>query len=81
MWYLYILLCADQSLYTGITKDPQHRLLEHKEGKGGAYTRSHKPVKIVYLEKCISKSNALKRELEIKALKRAAKIKTLKLQL
>ncbi len=81
MWYLYILLCEDQSLYAGITRDPQLRLLKHKDGKGGAYTRSHKPVKIVYLERHISKSSALKRELEIKALKRTEKIKILKLQL
>lgn len=74
MWYSYILLCADNSLYTGISNNPQQRLKEHMSGKGGAYTRSHKPVKIAYLEGSESKSAALKREAEIKSWKREKKL-------
>jgi len=81
MWYVYVLLCEDNSLYTGISPDPQKRFVEHKKGKGGAYTRSHKPVKIVHLEKLASKSAALKRELEIKSWSRSEKSQKLKLNL
>lgn len=81
MWYVYILLCEDKSLYTGITDDPERRFIEHKNGKGGRYTRLHKPVKIVYLEKLPNKSAALKREIQIKGWDREKKIKILKLKL
>jgi putative endonuclease len=80
MWFLYILLCSDNSLYTGISTNPQRRFLDHKSGKGGRYTRSHKPVKIIYLEKLPDKSQALKRELQIKRWRRERKIKMLKLK-
>ncbi|MBI5613453.1 GIY-YIG nuclease family protein [Candidatus Gottesmanbacteria bacterium] len=79
MYSVYILLCIDQSLYTGISNDPEKRLIDHKNGKGAAYTRSHTPVKIVYLEKCGTKSAALKREAQIKRWTREEKIKTLNL--
>lgn len=78
MWYVYILLCKDKSLYTGITDNRKRRFIEHK---GGRYTRSHKPVKIVYTEKLASKSEALKREMEIKKWDRTAKIKVLGLKI
>ena len=81
MWYVYVLLCEDNSLYTGIAPDPQKRFLDHKNGKGGAYTRSHKPLKIIYLEKADSRSAALKRELEIKGWSREEKIHLLQLNL
>ncbi len=80
-WFVYMLLCIDKSLYTGISTDPQKRFGEHKIGKGGAYTRSHKPIKTVYIEKCGSKSKALKRELQIKGWDRAKKTKQLKIKL
>jgi putative endonuclease len=73
MWYVYILLCSDTSFYTGISNNPQKRFLEHKNGKGGKYTRSHKPVKIVYTEVFSTKSEALKRELVIKGWSRKKK--------
>lgn len=66
MWFLYILKCKDGSLYTGIAKDPEKRFLEHKSGKGATYTRIHKPIKIVYIEKQKTRSLATKRECEIK---------------
>lgn len=81
MWHVYILLCSDSSLYTGITKDPEKRLEDHKLGKGGAYTRSHKPVKIVYREEVDSRSSALKREAEIKSWNRRDKIVRLNLDI
>ena len=65
-WKLYILRCNDGSLYTGITTDVEKRLAVHNSGKGAKYTRSRKPVELVYAEKCGNHSAALKRELEIK---------------
>lgn len=78
MWFVYILLCEDNSLYTGSTNDLEKRFKAHKEGKGGKYTRSHKPIKIVYSEKYETKSAALKREIGIKSLSRAEKLKLAK---
>lgn len=76
-WYVYILCCADSSLYTGVTTDPQRRLREHNgELKGGArYTRVRQPVELVYQESQPDRSAACKREAEIKKLSRAAKKK------
>ncbi len=81
MWYVYILECADSSLYTGITNDLEKRFSEHKKGEGGRYTRSHKPIRIIYSEKVISHSVALKREAEIKKWSRERKIRMLNLKL
>lgn len=80
MWYVYILLCENQSLYTGISNNPQQRFLDHKNGKGGRYTRLHKPVSSLYTEQLPDKSAALKRERQIKGWSRKKKIKTLKLE-
>ena len=77
MWYVYVLLCKDGSFYTGITNNLGKRLLEHKNGKGGRYTRSHKVIKLVYQEELPTQSKALKRELEIKRWSRATKMKNL----
>jgi len=66
MWFTYILLCSDGSYYTGSTNDVEARFKEHLAGKGARYTKSHKPVKIIYKEKFVTKSEALKREAEIK---------------
>lgn len=79
MWFVYILLCADNSLYTGATNDLEKRFTKHKAGKGGSYTRSHKVLKIVYKEELATKSQALKREIEIKSWSRDRKILELKL--
>lgn len=81
MWYVYILLCKDDSLYTGSTNNLSKRFLDHKKGKGGRYTRSHKPIKLIYSEEVTSKSIALKRESEIKSWNRDKKIKMLELGL
>jgi putative endonuclease len=66
MYSTYILLCQDGSYYTGSTNDIKKRFKEHLAGKGARYTKSHKPVKIIYKEKFATKSEALKREAEIK---------------
>jgi len=79
MWFIYILLCKGGSLYTGISNNPQQRFLDHKNGKGGRYTRLNKPEKIVYLERTSTKSEALKREKQIKGWSRQKKIKLFKL--
>ena len=81
MWYVYILLCADGSLYTGSSNNPEERFEYHKNGKGGRYTRSHKPIKLLYTEQLESKSAALKRESQIKSWPREKKIKILKLEI
>ena len=65
---LYILRCRDGSLYTGITTDVEKRVAAHNSGKGAKYTRSRKPVELVYQEDCEDHSHALRRELEMKAL-------------
>ncbi|MEK7600539.1 MAG: GIY-YIG nuclease family protein [Patescibacteria group bacterium] len=74
MYIVYILKCRDGSLYTGITTDVARRLREHKAGKGGNYTRAHGAMRMVYTEKCGSRSAALKREAAIKRLPRAQKL-------
>lgn len=65
-YYVYILLCKDGSFYTGSTNDVQKRFKDHIEGRGARYTKSHKPVNIIYQEEFSSKPEALKREAEIK---------------
>lgn len=72
-WFLYILLCGDGSLYTGITTDVDARLEVHRSGKGAKYTRGRGPLEVVYREECGSHSDALKRELSVKALPREEK--------
>ncbi|KKT77468.1 MAG: hypothetical protein UW73_C0019G0003 [Microgenomates group bacterium GW2011_GWB1_44_8] len=73
MWFVYILLCNDESYYIGSSNDVEKRFKEHLDGKGGRYTRSHKPVKLVYKEELANKSEALKREAELKKLTRIKK--------
>ncbi len=80
MWYVYILLCEDKSLYTGISNNPEKRFIDHSNGKGGKYTRSFKPLRIIHLEGYNSKQEALKRENQIKGWSREEKIKILNLQ-
>ncbi|MDQ3090020.1 MAG: GIY-YIG nuclease family protein [bacterium] len=78
MYFVYILLCADGSLYTGITNDIDRRFLQHKNKKGGKYTASHPVKKVVYSEEFKSRGDALKREFEIKTLRKANKLKLIK---
>lgn len=74
IWYLYILRCGDDTLYTGITTDVARRFAAHQEGRGAKYTRGRGPLEIAYQEVCGTHSQALKRELEIKALSRREKL-------
>ena len=73
--YVYILQCSDKSLYTGWTNDIEKRIKLHEEGKGGKYTRSRLPVRLVYFEEYDDKISAQKREYEIKQMKREDKLK------
>lgn len=72
-WVCYLLRCADDTLYCGISNDLEKRLAAHNAGEGAKYTRGRLPVNVVYSEECVDKSAALKRELQIKRLSRAAK--------
>ena len=74
-FYTYILLTELNTLYCGYTDDVQKRFQAHLEGKGAKYTRSHKPVKIVYQKEFETKSEALKEERRIKKLSRNEKLK------
>jgi len=71
--YVYVLRCADDTLYTGYTTDPERRAAEHDAGDGAKYTRSRIPVELVHVESCASRSAALSREHEIKALSKDEK--------
>ena len=75
VWYLYILRCGHGELYTGITVDIEKRFAAHCAGKGAKYTRGRGPLSLVYREKCGSHSDALRRELQIKALPKDMKEK------
>lgn len=74
MWWVYILVCGDGSLYTGIATDVERRVSEHNAGTGAKYTRSRLPVSAAYREECADKSTALKREAAIKKLSREEKL-------
>lgn len=74
MYYVYIIECKDGTLYTGITTDVERRFKEHDLGKGGAYTRSKKVRKVLYVEQLKTRSKALKREAQIKRLSRKQKL-------
>ena len=73
--YIYILRCCDGSLYTGWTNDLSRRVAAHQAGKGGKYTRARLPVELVYSERFDTKSEAMRREWEIKQLTREEKLK------
>ena len=73
-WFVYVLRCNGGTLYTGITTDPERRLDAHRRGVASKYTRSRLPVKLVYHESHDTRSSALKREAEIKRLRRHAKL-------
>lgn len=72
--YVYILKCADESLYTGWTTDLEHRISAHNSGNGAKYTKTRRPVRLFYFEEFETKSLALKRECEIKKLTRQQKL-------
>jgi putative endonuclease len=73
-WFCYLLRCADDTLYCGITNDLEKRLVAHNAGTASKYTRARVPVELVFAESCADRSAASKREMEIKSLKRAEKL-------
>ena len=78
MWLTYLLLCKDQSIYTGMTNNLEQRILHHRQGKGGRYTRSRKAEGILYSEQYKTKNEALKRERQIKGWRKEKKLNLIK---
>lgn len=82
MYYLYILECADKTLYTGITTNLERRVVEHNGNKLGAkYTASRRPVKLVFSKKFKNRSGASVEEARIKKLNRIQKLELIKIKL
>lgn len=79
MYYVYMIVCADNTLYTGVTTDLERRVLEHNTSlKGAKYTRSRRPVQLVYFKKFKTRSAAQIAEAKMKKLTRAAKLELIK---
>jgi putative endonuclease len=74
-WIVYILECADRTLYTGITNNIEQRIQEHASGRGAKYTRGRAPFKLLYTESHATRGEALKREAEIKSFDRLTKLR------
>ena len=75
-WYVYMVECADGTLYSGVTTDVERRIKEHNDSpKGAKYTRAKRPVRLVYTETCLNRSEATKREYALKQLTREEKLK------
>lgn len=73
-WFVYMLRCSDETFYTGITTDIERRIKEHNGLKSGAaYTRARRPVKLIYKENFLSRSDAARREYEVRKLSRSQK--------
>jgi predicted GIY-YIG superfamily endonuclease len=73
IWYLYIVRCGDDSLYSGVTLDVERRLSEHRAGKGSKYLRGRGPLRVVYVREFSSRGAALSAEISIKKLPRHKK--------
>jgi predicted GIY-YIG superfamily endonuclease len=80
IWFVYMVRCRDGTLYTGITKDVSRRCQQHNEGTASRYTRSRRPIKLIYHEVRPTQSSALKREAAIKAMTRREKLEILRLR-
>jgi putative endonuclease len=78
--YVYMVRCADGSLYTGWTTDVARRVAQHNAGRGARYTRMHRPVELVYREEAPDRSTAMRREVTIKKLDRERKERLVELQ-
>lgn len=78
MYFVYVIRCKGGSLYTGIAKDVDERFKAHRAGEGARYTRAYPPDRIIYIERKLNKSNALRREAEIKKMTRAEKLKLIR---
>ena len=73
-WHVYMVACADGSLYTGVAKDVAKRVATHNSGQGAKYTRARRPVRLVHQEDGYSRGGALSREWAIKRLSRHEKL-------
>ena len=80
MNYVYILRCSDGTLYCGWTTDPERRVAAHNAGKGAKYTRSRRPVELVYIEEYENRHDALSREWHIKRMARNEKERLIQVQ-
>ncbi len=78
-WHCYLLRCADDTLYCGITNDLDKRLAAHNAGAASKYTRTRLPVELVFVEPCADRSAASRREVEIKSLTRTGKLELIRL--
>ena len=77
-WFVYLLECADGSIYTGVARDVEKRFRAHRFGRGAAYTRAHAPKKILYTEAFLTRGAALTREAAIKKYTRSEKLMLVK---
>jgi putative endonuclease len=73
-YYVYVILCQNGSFYTGYTKDLDARMKLHMNGKGARYTRMHKPKKLVYTEEFNTRTEAMKKERQVKSIRRREKL-------
>lgn len=80
-WTLYILECSDKTLYTGITTDLEKRFKKHTEGRGAKYTRGRGPYRIIYTEIHYTKSEALKREVAVKSMRKERKLRLISMNI
>jgi len=78
-WICYLLRCADDTLYCGVTNNLDKRIAAHTAGTAAKYTRARRPVELVFMQDCSDKSTALKREMEIKNLSRTEKLALIRL--
>lgn len=76
--YAYIVRCADGTYYTGWSTDPERRLAAHNSGRGAAYTRARRPVRLVYVERLPTRSAAMRRERRIKQMSRQDKTRLIR---
>jgi putative endonuclease len=72
-WFVYMVRCADRTLYTGVTTDADRRVADHNRGRGAKYTRNRLPVELVFLERAGDRGAALRREHEIKRMRASEK--------
>lgn len=79
-WWVYIIRCSDGSLYTGITTDLERRLQEHRRGAGAKYFRGREPLEIAWSEACADRSQASRREAQIKGMARREKLRLIEAQ-
>ena len=73
-WFVYMLRCENNDLYTGVTTDVDRRFREHRAGAGGRFTRANRPVALVYWESCLTESEAKRREAQLKTWPRRKKL-------